>query len=75
MDHRGKRVHLTEEEKAQQKLSYVQLAKLGYQELVNAIIRPPRAEYKVCFCLNVRIFRKKKNGEPRRATTITGLNE
>ena len=30
------------------KLSYLQMAKLGYQELVNAIIRPPRAEYKVC---------------------------
>jgi len=29
------------------KLSYIQMAKLGYQELVNAIIRPPRAEYKV----------------------------
>jgi hypothetical protein len=31
----------------QKKLSYVQMAKLGYQELVNAIIRPPRADYKV----------------------------
>lgn len=31
-----------------QKLSYIQMAKMGYQELVNAIIRPPRAEYKVC---------------------------
>lgn len=30
-----------------QKLSYIQMAKMGYQELVNAIIRPPRAEYKV----------------------------
>lgn len=29
------------------KLSYLQMAKLGYQELVNAIIRPPRADYKV----------------------------
>jgi hypothetical protein len=29
------------------KLSYIQMAKLGYQELVNAIIRPPRADYKV----------------------------
>lgn len=47
--HRGKRQHqqaLTEAEK-QQKLSYFQMARLGYQELVNAIIRPPRAEYKV----------------------------
>jgi len=32
----------------QKKLSYFQMAKLGYQELVNAIIRPPRADYKVC---------------------------
>ena len=31
----------------QKKLSYFQMAKLGYQELVNAIIRPPRADYKV----------------------------
>jgi hypothetical protein len=30
------------------KMSYIQMAKMGYQELVNAIIRPPRAEYKVC---------------------------
>jgi hypothetical protein len=29
-------------------MSYIQMAKLGYQELVNAIIRPPRADYKVC---------------------------
>ena len=29
------------------KLSYLQMAKLGYQELINAIIRPPRADYKV----------------------------
>jgi hypothetical protein len=33
------------------KLSYLQLARLGYQELVNAIIRPPRADYKVCLGL------------------------
>ena len=31
----------------QKKLSYFQMARLGYQELVNAIIRPPRADYKV----------------------------
>ena len=29
------------------KLSYLQLAKLGYQELVHAIIRPPRSNYEV----------------------------
>ena len=31
------------------KMGYIQMAKLGYQELVNAIIRPPRADYKVRF--------------------------
>lgn len=31
----------------QQQLSYLQMAKIGYQELVNAFIRPPRAEYKI----------------------------
>ena len=31
----------------EKKLSYLQMAKIGYQELVNAIIRPPRADYKV----------------------------
>jgi hypothetical protein len=36
---------LTEEQK---KLSYVEMARMGYQELVNAIIRPPRAQYKAC---------------------------
>jgi hypothetical protein len=30
------------------KMSYIQMARMGYQELVNAIIRPPRADYKVC---------------------------
>lgn len=49
---RRKRQH-TEQQQAmtaqqQKKLSYIQMAKLGYQELVNAIIRPPRADYKVC---------------------------
>jgi hypothetical protein len=29
------------------KIGYLQMAKMGYQELVNAIIRPPRADYKV----------------------------
>mmetsp|Transcript_12602 Transcript_12602/g.21013 ORF Transcript_12602/g.21013 Transcript_12602/m.21013 type:complete len:546 (+) Transcript_12602:196-1833(+) len=28
------------------KMSYIQMARMGYQELVNAIIRPPRADYK-----------------------------
>jgi hypothetical protein len=53
-DDRRKRQHLTpqQQQAAAKKLSYVQMAKLGYQELVNAIIRPPRADYKVChyFC-------------------------
>lgn len=39
----------------QRKLSYMQMAKLGYQELVNAIIRPPRADYKVRFLLVSRL--------------------
>jgi len=30
-----------------EKLSYWQMAKLGYQQLVNAIIRPPRCNYSV----------------------------
>lgn len=34
------------ERERQKKLSYFQMARLGYQELVNAIIRPPRADYK-----------------------------
>lgn len=34
------------------KMSYIQMAKLGYQELVNAIIRPPRADYKVSIFSN-----------------------
>ncbi|CAB9503983.1 Family with sequence similarity 108, member [Seminavis robusta] len=50
---RRKRQHMNptpQQQQAQQankKLSYVQMAKLGYQELVNAIIRPPRADYKM----------------------------
>lgn len=54
-DHRGKRPHTNTAQQQQQEqaeeepkqLSYIQMAKMGYQELVNAIIRPPRAEYKV----------------------------
>ncbi len=44
---------LKEEKEMQQqnmdpkKMGYIQMAKMGYQELVNAIIRPPRADYKV----------------------------
>ena len=47
-DDRGKRQHTDNNITEQKKLSYIQMAKLGYQELVNAIIRPPRADYKVC---------------------------
>jgi hypothetical protein len=36
-----------EKEMDPRKMGYLQMAKMGYQELVNAIIRPPRAEYKV----------------------------
>lgn len=35
------------EEMDPRKMGYIQMARMGYQELVNAIIRPPRAEYKV----------------------------
>ena len=35
------------DDQEQKKPSYIQMAKMGYQELVNAIIRPPRADYKV----------------------------
>jgi len=41
---RSSKNKMTEEER---KLSYMQMARIGYQELVNAIIRPPRAEYKM----------------------------
>jgi hypothetical protein len=47
-DERRKRPHTNPSSKEQQrKLSYFQMARMGYQELVNAIIRPPRADYKV----------------------------
>ena len=36
-----------EQEQQQKELSYIQMAQLGYQELVNAIIRPPRAKYEL----------------------------
>ena len=39
--------HQEQDMDEQKKLSYFQMAKMGYQELVNAIIRPPRADYKV----------------------------
>ena len=37
----------TKSKKHHRKLSYIQLAKLGYQELVHAIIRPPRSKYEL----------------------------
>ena len=54
-NHRSKRPHRSDSQLQQQqqqpedpkKMSYVQMARLGYQELVNAIIRPPRADYKM----------------------------
>lgn len=52
-DERRKRQHTDQQQQAmtaaqqQKKLSYIQMARLGYQELVNAIIRPPRADYKM----------------------------
>lgn len=47
VEHRGKRQATLTGSEAEKKLSYFQMARLGYQELVNAIIRPPRADYKV----------------------------
>ncbi len=50
-EERRKRQHTEQQAmtaQQQKKLSYIQMARLGYQELVNAIIRPPRADYKVC---------------------------
>lgn len=38
---------ITASAQQQKKLSYFQMARMGYQELVNAIIRPPRADYKM----------------------------
>ncbi len=43
----GNQKHGESDEQEQKKPSYIQMAKMGYQELVNAIIRPPRADYKV----------------------------
>jgi hypothetical protein len=60
----------------QKKMSYVQMARLGYQELVNAIIRPPRADYKVCrlyavlTCDHIRL----PNGTIRKSNLLTLLN-
>ena len=52
-EERRKRQHTNSMTAQQQKkLSYFQMARLGYQELVNAIIRPPRADYKVSICLD-----------------------
>ncbi|CAM9842927.1 unnamed protein product, partial [Heterosigma akashiwo] len=35
----------TDDDDEDTRMSYWQMAKMGYQELVNAIIRPPRANY------------------------------
>ena len=51
---RSSKNKMTEEER---KLSYMQMARIGYQELVNAIIRPPRAEYKVRYaCIHAYVL-------------------
>ena len=42
---------MNKEEKDDKKMGYIQMARMGYQELVNAIIRPPRADYKVRFLI------------------------
>lgn len=71
-----------------QKLSYIQMARMGYQELVNAIIRPPRAEYKVrrdvvllymiilllLFFLASYVLRRKRH-LPRMTMGVDGENE
>lgn len=52
-EERRKRQHLSDSQTSNhgdehpKRLSYIQMAKMGYQELVNAIIRPSRADYKV----------------------------
>jgi type IV secretory pathway VirB10-like protein len=64
-EERRKRQHTNGQQQQQQlsaqqqkKLSYFQMAKMGYQELVNAIIRPPRADYKVSLSsMQVFVFR------------------
>lgn len=38
--------HMQQQHMEQKQMGYVAMAQAGYQELVNAIIRPPRAEYK-----------------------------
>lgn len=43
----ARRKQQQQQENDPKKMGYIQMAKMGYQELVNAIIRPPRAEYKV----------------------------
>lgn len=43
-EHRGRKSQQQHQEP--EKMGYVAMAKAGYQELVNAIIRPPRAQYK-----------------------------
>jgi hypothetical protein len=47
------------DEEDPKKMGYVAMAKMGYQELVNAIIRPPRAEYKVHTSCNYFYFDSK----------------
>ena len=32
-----------------EEMSYIDMARTGYQQLVNLIIRPPRADYEVCY--------------------------
>jgi hypothetical protein len=46
--HTNQNTSASTQQQQQKKMSYIQMARLGYQELVNAIIRPPRADYKVC---------------------------
>lgn len=40
---------LEDAQKTKEEMSYVEMARMGYQQLVNAIIRPPRCSYEVSF--------------------------
>jgi len=72
-EHRGKRQHLTQREK-EKKMSYIQMAKMGYQELVNAIIRPPRADYKVRMKLVYLKLSRVNRGARRRTWNIHAIH-
>eukprot|EP00977_Amphora_coffeiformis_P012547 scaffold3126_cov136-Amphora_coffeaeformis.AAC.3 len=57
------------------KLSYIQMARMGYQELVNAIIRPPRADYKVCYWWGVCHFNRLKKMTHARSSRVHAMDK